>query len=369
MVLIPQAAPHLRYARYRDAIDARVLKVLRGTRYILGEEVDRFECDFAAYLGVRHCVGVNSGTDAMTLALAALGIAEGDEVITVSLTAAGTVMPVLQLKAMPRFVDVDPPTHGIDLAQLEAAITPRSAAILPVHLHGYPVNMPALMAIAQRHGLAVIEDCAQAHGARVGNRFVGTFGDMAIFSFYPTKNLGCAGDGGAVVTNDDALAKRLRSLRELGWSDERRLSYSLGFNSRLAEVQAAVLNSLLPHLEEGNRARVAAAAQYRALLKDTPLALPPDIDGAVYHQFVIAVPARDKLRNFLKTRAGVETAVHYAVPLHRQPVFASYATDALPASERLADTMISLPIQPEVVEGRLSYIADAIHEGIEQCET
>lgn len=367
MVLIPQAAPHLRYARYRETIEARVLKVLRGPRYILGEEVDAFERDFAAYLGVRHCVGVNSGTDAMTLALRGLGLGAGDEVITVSLTAAGTVMPVLHVNATPRFVDVNPDSRCIDLAQLEAAITPKSAAIIPVHLHGFPTDMPALMTIARSHGLAVIEDCAQAHGARVGERLVGTFGNAAIFSFYPTKNLGCAGDGGAVVTDDDDLAARLKSLRELGWQDERRLSSTLGYNSRLDELQAAILNALLPRLDENNRERALAARQYRNLLKDSRMEFPPETAGSVYHQFVIAFPLRESLRHHLKMEGGVETAVHYSVPLHRHPVFAPYATASLPVTDRLAKTMISLPIQPEVVEGRLSHIAEAIQKGISLC--
>jgi len=367
MVLIPQAAPALRFARFREAIEPRILGVLGGSQYILGAEVARFEKDFAAYLGVRHCIGVNSGTDAMMLALRALDLGAGDEVLTVSLTAAGTVMPVLHVNATPQFVDVDPRTRCIDLDLLEAAITSRSRAILPVHLHGFPVDMPRLIEIAHRHGLAVIEDCAQAHGARVGGRFAGAFGDAAIFSFYPTKNLGCIGDGGAVVTNDDRVAERVRALRELGWQDRRRISSALGYNSRLDELQAAVLNALLPHLDDYNRERVAIADEYRRLLDPTSLELPPTHRGAVYHQFAVTAPMRDLLRSELRSRADIDTAVHYEIPLHRQPLFAPFASRPLPATERLAETMLSLPIQPEVANGKISYVAEAVAKASRQC--
>jgi dTDP-4-amino-4,6-dideoxygalactose transaminase len=367
MVLIPQAAPGLRFARFREAIESRVLSVLRGSQYILGAEVERFETDFAAFLGVRHCVGVNSGTDAMMLALGALDIGAGDEVLTVSLTAAGTVMPVLHVNATPQFIDINPKTRCIDLDLIEAAITQRSAVILPVHLHGFPVDMPRLMEIARRHKLAVIEDCAQAHGARTGGRFVGTFGDAAIFSFYPTKNLGCAGDGGAVVTNDDKVAARVRALRELGWQDRRRISADLGYNSRLDELQAAVLNALLPHLDDYNQERVAVADEYRRLLDGSFFELPPAHCGAVYHQFAVAASRRDLLRAELKSRAGMDTAVHYETPLHRQPLFAPFASRPLPATEMLAETMISLPIQPEVVSGKIAYIVEAFAKASMRC--
>jgi dTDP-3-amino-3,4,6-trideoxy-alpha-D-glucose transaminase len=258
--MIPLCSPQLRFKRFSVAINEAVQRALERTQFILGREVETFEENFAAYLAVRHCVAVNSGTDALVLALKSLDIGPGDEVITVSMSFTATAMAVLHTGAQPRFVDVDPLTRCMDLAQVEAAVTARTAAILPVHLHGYPIDMARLMAIAERHRLAVVEDCAQAHGARIGGRAVGSWGRLGAFSFYPTKNLGCAGDGGAVVTQDAALAARVRALRTYGWLDERRISTDLGYNSRLDELQAAILNVLLPHLDDGNRERAALAA-------------------------------------------------------------------------------------------------------------
>jgi dTDP-4-amino-4,6-dideoxygalactose transaminase len=223
------------------------------------------------------------------------------------------------------------------------------------------------VAIAHRHRLAVVEDCAQAHGARLAGRCAGTFGDIAAFSFYPTKNLGCAGDGGAVVTQDDALAARVRALRTYGWFDERRISTALGYNSRLDEMQAGILNALLPRLDEGNRERMALAGRYRHLLVDEDVGLPAEHPGAVHHQFAIVVPRRDALRTYLRECAGIETGVHYPVPLHRQPLFAQYADSPLPATDELAGTMVSLPIQPEVAETHIEHIARSVLAGVAEC--
>ena len=370
--MIPAASPQLRFARFSAALDRAVRAALAGTRLILGERVEAFEQRFAAYLGVPHCVGVNSGTDAVGLALRACGVGRGDEVITVSMTAAGTGMGILHAGAQPRFVDVDPVTRCIDPDAIEAQIGPRTAAIVPVHLHGHLADMTRVMAIAERHGLVVVEDCAQAHGATEATtgRRAGSFGTAAAFSFYPTKNLGCAGDGGAVVTHDSGVAQRLRALRSYGWEDERRLSTAVGFNSRLDELQAAVLDVMLDHLDEGNRERAQIAAEYRRVLSAAgadAITLPPADAGAVHHQFAIEVDDRDRLRDWLLEQ-GIGTGVHFPVGLHDQPAFAAAAPPGgLPVTERLAGRFVSLPIQPEVVGERARWIAETVAEGVTQC--
>jgi dTDP-3-amino-3,4,6-trideoxy-alpha-D-glucose transaminase len=368
--MIPQVAPWLRIARFREAIDARIAATLSSHQYILGPEVERFEAGFAEFLGVQHCVAVACGTDALTLGLRALGIGAGDEVITVSMTAAATATAILQCSAVPRFVDIDRSTRCMDIAHLAAAISPRTAAILPVHLHGYPVDMVSIMALAERHGLAVLEDCAQAHGADLNRRRVGGFGHLAAFSFYPTKNLGGVGDGGALATRDAALATKVRALRAYGWGDQRRISDEFGYNSRLDELQAAILNVLLAELEEGNEERRALATQYRAGLQElasqSDIELPLDHPGAVHHQFAIAVAHRDTVRSHLQ-RAGIATGVHYAPALHQQPAYAAYAPDPLIVTESMAERFISLPIQPEAVQNGIPRIVAAVGEAIQTC--
>lgn len=364
--MIPQCAPQWRIRRFREAVDAAIEAVVAGGHYVLGPQVERFESSFANYLGVRHCIGVNSGTDALVLALKALGLGPGDEVITVSMSFCATALAILQVNAEPHFVDVDPCSRCMDLAQLEAAINPRTAAIIPVHLHGYPMAMGPLMALAERHGLAVVEDCAQAHGARRDGRAAGSWGLFAAFSFYPTKNLGCIGDGGAIVTNDAALASRARSLRQYGWHKGQRVSREAGFNSRLDELQAAVLHALLPFLDEGNRERADAAQHYQELLQGLPLTPPLQHPGAVHHQFAIATPQRDRLQNYLLRQEAISTAVHYADPIHMQPLFQRKRLWHLPETERLASQLLSLPIQPEVVQGRVPQIVAAIGRGLQQ---
>ncbi|HJX83179.1 MAG TPA: DegT/DnrJ/EryC1/StrS family aminotransferase [Candidatus Angelobacter sp.] len=366
MITIPQAAPARRMERYRAEIDNAIAGVITDGHYILGPALERFEEAFAAYLGVNHCIGVNSGTDALTLALHALGIGPGDEVITTSLTFAGTAQAILHCGAQPCFVDVDPLTRCIDPAAVEAAIHAKTAAIVPVHLFGHPAAMQTLLHIAARHGLAVIEDCAQAHGTSIDGRKAGTFGNAAAFSFYPTKNLGCIGDGGAIVTNDATLAAKLRSLRHYGWADEDRVSWSLGSNSRLDAIQAAVLTALLPHLDEGNRERRALATEYRRLINNDG-AMPLEDPGAIYHQFAITCPQRDALRKYLGEKAGIGTAIHYHPALHLQPAFAASAAIKLPETERLAAELLSLPIQPEVAGPHLARIAEAVREGMRLC--
>jgi dTDP-4-amino-4,6-dideoxygalactose transaminase len=367
--MIPAASPQLRLERFSADIEGAVRAVLSGERLVLGERLEEFERRFASYIGVEHCVGVNSGTDAVGLALRACGVGPGDEVITVSMTAAGTGLGILLAGAQPRFVDVDPVTRCIDRDAIDAAIGPRTAAIVPVHLHGRMADVSAVMAVAERHGLVVVEDCAQAHGARdaVSGERAGSFGTAAAFSFYPTKNLGCAGDGGAVVTSDGGVAERLRALRSYGWEDDRRVSAAPAFNSRLDELQAAVLLVMLDHLDEGNAERAEIAARYREVLRPAAeagaLALPAPDDGAVHHQFAIEVDGRDSFRNWLRER-GICTGIHYPAGLHEQPAFADGVREALPVTERLARRLISLPIQPEVVGDRAAWIAGTVGEGV-----
>jgi dTDP-4-amino-4,6-dideoxygalactose transaminase len=371
--MIPAAAPQLRLARFSDAVEEAIRATLAGGRLILGERLEKFERRFADYLGVPHCVGVNSGTDAIGLALRACGVGSGDEVVTVSMTAAGTGMGILYAGAEPRFVDVDPATRCIAPDAIEAAIGPRTVAIVPVHLHGHVADMTTVMAIAERNGLVVVEDCAQAHGAieETTGRRAGSFGRAAAFSFYPTKNLGCAGDGGAVVTPDGDVARRLYALRSYGWEDEQRLSTTAGFNSRLDDVQAAILDVMLDHLEEGNRERAQIAAEYRNALGDAAdsgaVGLPPAGEGAVHHQFAIESDARDELRDWLRDH-GIDTGIHYPVGLHDQPAFAERApSDGLPVTERLAARFVSLPIQPEVARDQAGRIAETVADGVTQC--
>jgi dTDP-4-amino-4,6-dideoxygalactose transaminase len=340
-------------------LDNAIATVLSGTEYILGSALKAFEQAFASYTGLDHCVGVASGTDALALALRAAGVRPGDEVITTAMTFTATAQAILHCGAIPRFVDVDHATRCIDPAAVLAAISSRTTALVPVHLFGYPADMPALLAISERLGLVVIEDCAQAHGGTRNGRKLGTYGHAAAYSFYPTKNLGCIGDGGAVVTNDPSLADRVRSLRNYGFQGSVRVSQAIGFNSRLDEIQAAILIVLLGHLDAGNVERRAIAARYRLMLQDSNIGLPPDDPGCVYHQYAITCQDRDRLARHL-AKAGVGSAVHYACGLHRHPAFSSGAIEALPVTDALSRTLLSLPIQPEIADQNVEQISAAI---------
>jgi dTDP-4-amino-4,6-dideoxygalactose transaminase len=360
-VRIPLVDLAAEYRELRSEIDAAVGRVLGSGRYVLGEEVSRFEQEFAAYCGAAHAVGVASGTDALVLTLKALGIGPGAEVITVAHTAVATVAAIALCGARPVLVDVDRASCTIDPSRVEAALTPRTRAVVPVHLYGQPAAMDPLVALGRRHGLAVIEDCAQAHGAREGDCPVGSLGDAAAFSFYPTKNLGAAGDGGAVVTSRLEVAERVRRLRQYGWR-EPHVSELRGQNSRLDELQAAILRVKLRHLEAANAARRRAAELYREALTGTPVEPPPERPGShhVYHLFVVRTDRRDELRGHL-SREGIETAVHYPVPVHQQPAYRELAPAAgLPVTEQLAGRVLSLPMHPRLSEEALRAVAAAI---------
>jgi dTDP-3-amino-3,4,6-trideoxy-alpha-D-glucose transaminase len=343
--VIPFNQPRGAHAELAPELDAAIQRVLDSGWYILGREVEAFEAEFAAYHGVKHAVGVANGTDAIELALRAADIGAGDEVITVSHTATATVCAVERAGAKPVLVDIDAQTYTIDPAAAEAAITPRTRAIIPVHLYGQPADMPALAEIAARHHLLLIEDCAQAHGARLNGRLVGTWGQMAAFSFYPTKNLGAVGDGGAILTNDNAYAQRLRRLRNYGQTS-RYDHAERGINSRLDELQAAVLRVKLPHLDAHNARRRQIARRYDAALADV-VTTPPQRPGAesVYHLYVMRHPARDMLKTELAA-AGIGTLIHYPTSVHLQPAYQDlgFPRGSLPVTERIIAEILSLPL-------------------------
>ncbi|QWV93645.1 DegT/DnrJ/EryC1/StrS family aminotransferase [Geomonas oryzisoli] len=357
------ANPKAQYLSHREEIDAAIHTVLDKGRYVLGDEVRLFEDEFAAFCGASHGIGVGSGTEAIHLALAACGIAPGDEVITVSHTAVATVAAVELAGATPVLVDIEPDHYTIDPNRVEAAVTPKTRAIVAVHIYGQPADMPAILAIARRHGLKVIEDCAQAHGAEFAGQRVGSMGDMACFSFYPTKNLGAIGDGGMVVTSDPALAEKAKLLREYGWA-ARYVSYIKGWNSRLDELQAALLRVKLRHLAADNDKRRRLAALYGELLAGTPgITLPVERPQGrhVYHLFVIRSDRRDLLKGHLDA-AGIGCLVHYPVPVHRQPAYEGTGFGSLEHTERAAAEILSLPMYPELPEADVQAVATAIRE-------
>jgi dTDP-4-amino-4,6-dideoxygalactose transaminase len=357
----------------RPELDAAFARVLDSGWYILGREVTAFEQEFAAFCGAAHCVGVASGAEALYLALAALGIGPGDEVITVANACMYEVAAILQAGARPVLVDVDPATQTMSPVALAAAITPRTRAIVPVHLFGRLAAMAAIAEVAARHGVPVVEDAAQAHGSfgpdHEGQpRRAGQWGAAACFSFYPSKNLGALGDAGAVVTDDPALAEQLRRLRMYGWERKYHTVDAGGRNSRLDELQAALLRVKLPHLPAGNAARRQRAAWYAELLAGLPLQLPADEPGHIYHLYVVTLPdraRRDALRAHLAA-AAIGCDIHYPTPAHLQPAFAGlgYGPGSLPATEELAGRILSLPLFPELTRAEVELVAAAVREGL-----
>lgn len=362
-MIIPQADPQANYRAQQAAIDAAIRRVLDSGQYILGAETRAFETEFAAYIGQPYGVGVANGTDALALALRACGVDATREVITVAHTAVATIAAICQTGATPVCIDIDPHTLTLDPDHLAAALTPRTRAIVPVHLYGQPANLAAICTFAERHGLYVIEDCAQAHGAVYQNRRVGAWGHLAAFSFYPTKNLGALGDGGLIVGSNPALSARLLALRQYGW-DDNRISQSDGVNSRLDELQAAVLRVKLRTLDADNARRHARAAQYTARLASTGLLLPtPPADSVhAYHLYVVQHANRDHLRAFLAER-GIGSAIHYPVPAHLQPGYRERVrvVGPLTHTERAAQTVLSLPLYPELSPSAVDQVADALH--------
>lgn len=343
----------------RPAIDAAIRRVVDRGWFVLGPEVEAFERSFAAACGAAHAVGVGTGTDAIAIILRGLGIGPGDEVITTPVSAAYTALACVMAGARPVFADIDPRRLTISPTAIEAAITPRTAAILPVHLYGQPADMRAIMAIADARGLAVVEDCCQAHLATCEGRPVGSFGIAAAYSFYPTKNLGALGDGGAITTNDAALAARLTRIRNGGQTD-RYHHGEMGVNSRLDEMQAAILAARLPRLAEWTAARRARAAAYRGHLAGAALEVPPECDpGHVYHLFPVLSTRRDALQAALRAE-GIETLIHYPVPIPRQPALQDQAPAACPEADRVCAQVLSLPMHPGLSDEDLEAVAGAV---------
>jgi dTDP-4-amino-4,6-dideoxygalactose transaminase len=351
----------------RDEITAAIERVVASGWYILGPEVQAFEGQFAAYCSTAHCISVANGTEALQLTMTALGVGAGDEVITVANAAIYEAITAVAIGARPVFVDVDPESHTIDPSLIEAAITPRTKAIIPVHLYGRMADMDAIMAIAARRGIPVIEDCAQAHGATWRGRTAGSYGAAACFSFYPTKNLGAIGDGGAIVTSDAALAEKLRRLRQYGWERKYYSSEPGGMNSRLDEVQAAVLAVKLRYMPEWNRRRQQIAALYDELLAGTGLTLPtaaPDGEH-VFHLYVVRSAERDRIMAGLRAR-GIGCDIHYPLPAHQQPIYAHLApAGGLPVTEHLAREVFSLPMFPELTDDEVRTVAAAVRAAVE----
>ena len=359
--MIPCADPRASYQAHRAEIDEAIAAVLESGRYILGDAVRAFEMEFARYIGAQHAIGVGSGTEALHVALRACGVGAGDEVITVSHTAVATVAAIELCSAVPVLVDIEPDHYTIDVAAVERAITPRTRAVVAVHLYGQPADLGPLVEMARDRGVRLVEDCAQAHGACYGGRRVGSFGDVAAFSFYPTKNLGAFGDGGLVTTDDDEIADRARGLRQYGWR-ERYVSAAPGWNSRLDELQAAILRVKLRYLDEDNARRASLAQLYDELLADTSVTRPRVREGSrhVYHLYVVRSPQRDALIGHL-AEAGVQALIHYPVAVHDQPAYRGRIRHgALGVTESIAREVLSLPMFPELPEDGVRAAAKAI---------
>ncbi len=352
------------YLSLKGEIDIAVQRVLASGWFILGDEVRAFEEEFASYVGAAHGIGVGSGTEALHLALVACGVNPGDEVLTVSHTAVATVVAIELTGARPVFVDIDARSYTMDPSQLEDKIGPATKAILPVHLYGQMADMDPILAIAQEHGLKVVEDAAQAHGAEYKGRKAGSLGDVGCFSFYPTKNLGAYGDGGLVVTSDSTLAEQVALLRQYGWAD-RYVSSVKGLNSRLDELQAAILRVKLHHLEEWNAIRRKHAALYDELLRDAAVVTPyhAEYGKHCYHIYAVRSERRDELKAYLREK-GVGALVHYPVPVHLQEAYADLGVGpgVLPVTERCAEEVVTLPVAPELSEDQIREVSSLVRE-------
>jgi len=367
MVMIPILDLSQQYAELKTDLEREVLKVLSSGQYILGENVKKLEKDFAKYNGVSHALGVASGTDALHLALRALDIGTGDEVITVSFTFIATVEAISYVGATPIFADINSDTFNFDVKELEKKITPKTKAIIPVHLYGQPVDMTPILEIAHKYNLYVVEDCAQAIGATYKGKKVGSLGDIGCFSFFPTKNLGTFGDGGMVTTNSDYLCERMASLRNHG-SKVRYYHDEVGLNSRLDEIHAAILNVKFPHIDKWNSKRREVAYYYNELFKDVEeIQTPKEIEDAycVYHQYTIKAPVRDQLVESLRQK-GVMAMIYYPVPIHLQAAYKNfgYNEGALPNTEKCTTQVLSLPMFPEITKEQQKQVAEAVKSSL-----
>lgn len=361
-IKVPYLDLKAQYQSIKPEIDAAIARVLDSCQFVLGSEVAGFEQEFATYCGAAECIGLNSGTSALHLALLAAGVGAGDEVITVPFTFVASVAAILYAGARPVLVDIDPRSFTMDPAAIEAAITPRTKAILPVHLYGQPADMDPIMEVARRHGLVVIEDAAQAHGAKYKGRAVGCIGDMACFSFYPGKNLGAYGEGGAVTTSNAEYARTVRMLRD--WGQDRKYHHVLrGYNYRMEGLQSAILQVKLRHLEPWTEARRTIAAKYNELLADSELVRPSEMPWArhVYHAYTLRSDDRDALQAALQEK-GIQTGIHYPMPVHLQPAYAELVQMplSLPESEKAAAEVFSLPVFPELTDEQIQTVTTAL---------
>ncbi len=356
------------YETIKQDIDAAIKEVVSETAFIGGSRGKQFEDDFARFCGAKHCIGVGNGTDALFIALKTLGIGAGDEVITVANSFIATSEAITLTGARPVFVDINPQTYNIDTSRIAEKITSRTKAILPVHLYGQPADMHPILNLAKKHGLKIVEDCAQAHGARYKGRTAGSFGDMSCFSFYPGKNLGAYGDGGAIVTSDDALAKKARMFANHGRIDKYDHEIE-GVNSRLDGIQAAVLGAKLKHLDDWTEARRRNAYLYNDYLKDTGLATPREIADvrAVYHLYVVRTKKeqRQKLQDHLKSK-GIATGIHYPIALPNLKAYAylKHVPNDFPEATKASQEILSLPMYPELTESQIRAVAEAVKEAL-----
>lgn len=341
-------------------VQEEVADVIDSGWFVLGDAVDTFETRFADYVGVDHGIGVNSGTDALKLSLRALGVSSGDEVLTVSHTAIATSAAIKEVGAQPVYVDINEDTMLLDVEQMEEAITDDTAAIVPVHLYGQPVDMEPLEKIAEEHRIPVVEDCSQAHGAEYRGKKVGSFGTISVFSLYPTKNLGAYGDGGIVVTNDAELAKTVRQLRQYGWSERYRTTRS-GVNSRLDEIQAKIVDVKLDYLDEWNERRRELAAVYDDGLAETEVRRPDVRSDSthVFHQYVVRSSSRDALSSNLQEK-GIQTGIHYPLPNHTQPGYRQ--PKSLPVTEEVCSQVMSLPLHPYLSEEEVKQVVEEVRD-------
>ncbi|MCK5177450.1 MAG: DegT/DnrJ/EryC1/StrS family aminotransferase [Candidatus Aenigmarchaeota archaeon] len=365
--MIPILDLKKQYEKIRPNIEKEVLKVLSSGRYILGENVKKLEKDFAEYCGTEKAIGVASGTDALHIALKSLDIGPGDEVITVSFSFIATAEAISYVGAMPVFADINPNTFNLDIDELEKKITPRTKAIIPVHLYGQPVDMAPVINIAKKYNLFVIEDCAQSVGANYKGKKTGSLGDIGCFSFFPTKNLGAFGDGGIVTTNSNYIADRITALRNHG-SQVRYYHKEVGLNSRLDEIQAAVLNVKFPYLDQWNSMRRKAAYFYNELFKDIEeIIIPEELENtdSVYHQYTVKVQERDRIHNTL-TENGVMSMIYYPVPIHLQEAYSNLGIEkgSLPNTEDAAKNVLSLPIFPEITKDQQKKVAEELIKAV-----
>ncbi len=351
------------YQQIQEEISAAIDEVLPSGKYTLGPNLEKFEREFAVYCGVKHCIGISNGTEALHITLAAMGVNPGDEVITQANTYVATAFAVNYRGAKPVFVDIEPEYYNMDVKKIEEKITERTKVIIPVHMYGHPVDMEPLMALAQKYNLKVLEDASHAHGATYYGHRTGSLGDAAAFSFYPSKVLGAYGDAGAIVTNDDQLNKRIRVLRYMG-QEVKHTHQLIGFQQRLDPIQAAILGVKLKHLEEWIDKRREIAELYNELLRDVPIRLPKEADWArhVYYMYTIHSWERDALADYLEIQ-GIGTQKIYAAPVPMQPCYRylEYSKDDIPVSSQYADLLLCLPMFPELTHNEIHIIADAIH--------